>query len=214
MLISSTLVWRQLVQVCLPPNPNFKYTLSVCYKYLQVIWSQFVDETALPNIGNANHKQSAVWTLCSVPSTKSCWLNSNRAHRPVLSSYKFWHRWNDGGSLWAIEGLAVCEQHSRYVRALPHRLLPDCLLIWFRDQVSLVEDQDVRSRSSNNISKCEVPPTKRNSCIMNLHELSHKMMPKQKSGRIGELTSKTQSTSLIFLCMDLKPLCSKVVRKT
>ena len=49
---------------------------------------------------------------------------------------------------------------------------------------------------------------------MNLHELSPKMMPKQKNRRIGELTSKTQSTSLIFLCMDLKPLCFKEVRKT
>ena len=37
-------------------------------KHLKVIGSQFVDEAALANIGDANHKQGAVGPLGSMPS--------------------------------------------------------------------------------------------------------------------------------------------------
>ena len=37
-------------------------------KHLKVIGSQFVDQAALSNVGDANHKQGAVRSLGSMPS--------------------------------------------------------------------------------------------------------------------------------------------------
>ena len=88
---------------------------------------------------------------------------------------------------------------------LSHRLLPDGFLIRLWDQVGFVEDQEVRSGSTNNIAEGKVPTTERDSCVMHLHDLLSQ--EGLKSDENKEHTSKTQSTSLIFLCIDLRPLC-------
>ena len=172
-----------------------------------MVGPQLIDEAALANIGNANHKQSAVWTLCSMPPKKLSLIQKIMFRsRPVLSTNKFGGCWNDGCGLRTVEGLAVGEQDPRDVWALSHRLLSDGFLIRLWDQVRLVQDQEVRSGSSNHISESKVPPTERDSCIMHLHGLRHEIL---KSNERKENTSKTQSTSLIFLCIDLRPLCSE-----
>ena len=174
--------------------------------HLQMVGPQLIDEAALANIGNANHKQSAVWTLCSMPPKKLSLIQKIIFRsRPVLSTNKFGGCWNDGCGLRAVEGLAVGEQDPRDVGALSHRLPSDGFLIRLWDQIRLVQDQQVRSGSPNHISESKVPPTERDSCVMHLHVLNHERLTRNER---KENTSKTQSTSLIFLCMDLRPLWS------
>ena len=85
-------------------------------EHLKVIGSQFVDQAALANIGDANHKQGAVRPLGSVPSDHQNVLvlmqRSSQVKRPVLSTNKFGHCGDDGRRFRTVEGLAVGKEHS------------------------------------------------------------------------------------------------------
>ena len=66
-------------------------------KDLKVIGSQFVDEAALANIGDANHKQGAVRPLGSMPSDHQMFLvlmqRSSQVTKTCPQHQQVWTPW-------------------------------------------------------------------------------------------------------------------------